>query len=95
MATSAKSPGPAAERAFRTGIRAAAVGALAVLGALYWTGALAGYVAVFVVIVLFPVYLLVVASVLSKWLGFAKGPTNLRRVTREDADGPRSGEGPW
>jgi len=95
MATSAKSPGPAAERAFRTGVWAAAVGALAVIGALYWTGALAGYVAVFVVIVLFPVYLLVVAAALCKWLGFAKGPANLRRVTREETEGPRSGEGPW
>ncbi len=95
MTRPVKSPGPAAERAFQTGVWSAAVSALAVVGALYWTGALAGYVSVFVVIVLFPVYLVVVASVLSKWLGFARGPVNLRRVTREDDDGPRSGQGPW
>jgi len=94
MVTSEKSPGPAARRAFRTGIWAAAALALAVVVGLYWTGALANYVAVFVVLVLFPVYMLVVASALSMWLGFGKGPTDLRRVTRE-IDGDDSEEGPW
>lgn len=94
MGTPEKSPGPAARRAFRTGIWTAAVVALVVVVGLYWTGVLASYVAVFVVIVLFPMYLLIVASALSKWLGFGKGPADLRRVTREiDRESPD--EGPW
>jgi len=94
MGTPGKSPGPAAHRAFRTGLWAAAVVALAVVGGLYWTGELAGYASLFVVVVIFPVYLLVVASVLSKWLGYGKTPADLRRVTRE-IDHDTSDEGPW
>ncbi len=94
MATPKKSPGPAARRAFRTGVWTAAAGGLAVVGGLYWIGALASYAAVFVVVVLFPVYMLVVASALSKWLGLGKGPADLRRVTRE-VNGDTSDEGPW
>lgn len=94
MVAPEKSPGPAARRAFKTGVWTAAAGGLAVVGALYWTGALASYAAVFVVVVLFPVYMLVAASVLSKWLGLGKGPADLRRVTRKiDRDSPD--EGPW
>ncbi|MFB6232918.1 MAG: hypothetical protein ABEH61_01530 [Haloarculaceae archaeon] len=95
MATPAKTPGAAARRAFRTGVWTAAAAALAVVGALYWTGTLEGYVAVFVVVVLFPVYLLLVASALSVWLGYDKDPRDLRRVTREQDEEPYSGKGPW
>lgn len=93
MAIPEKSPGPAARRAFRIGIWAAGALALAVVVGLYVTGTLANYVAVFVVVVLFPVYLLVVASALSKWLGLGKGPSDLRRVTR-DINDDDSEEGP-
>ncbi len=95
MATQAKSPGPAAKRAFRTGVWAAAVVALAVVGWLYWTGELAGYVSAFVVVVLFPVYMLLVASALSKWLGFGKGPADLRRVRREQTETGEDDSGFW
>ncbi len=95
MVAKAKSPGPAAQRAFRIGVRAAAVAALAVVGVLYWTGAIAGYVTGFLVIVLFPVYLLVVASALSKWLGYDKDPRDLEPVTREEREDLRSDRGPW
>ena len=95
MTTQAKSPGPAAQRAFRTGVWAAAVLALAVVGWLYWTGAVAGYVSVFAVVVLFPVYMLLVASALSKWLGYGKTPADLRRVRREQTDASEDGPGFW
>jgi len=95
MVAAVKSPGPAADRAYRTGIWTAAVGALAVVFALYWTGALAGYVSVFVVVVLFPVYMLLVASALSAWLGYGKGPADLRRVQREKDDGSEDEPGLW
>ena len=91
MVAQVTSPGPAAERAFRTGIRAAAVLGLAAVGGLYWTGTLAGYAAGFVVVLLFPAYMLVVASALAKWLGYDKGPRNLRRVTREKNVDSKSG----
>jgi hypothetical protein len=89
------SPGPVAERAFRTGVRAAAVLGLAAVGSLYWTGALAGDAAGFVVVLLFPAYMLVVASALAKWLGYDKGPRNLRRVTRDENADSESGSDRW
>jgi FtsH-binding integral membrane protein len=95
MTTQAKSPGPAARRAFRTGVWAAAALGLAGVGALYWTGALAGYVSVFVVVVLFPVYMLLVASALSQWLGYGKGPADLHRVRRERGEDGDDGSGFW
>lgn len=89
MAPQRKSPGPAADRAFTTGILVAAVAAFAALGFLYWAGMLAPFLVVFALVVLFPVYLLVVASVLSKWLGYDRDVSDLRRVRRDE--GSQSG----
>jgi hypothetical protein len=90
MAPPSKSPGPSAAHAFRTGILVAAVGALAAVGSLYWTGALTPLLVGFTLVVLFPVYLLVAAAVLSKWLGYDRDVSDLRRVGREEA-----AESPW
>jgi hypothetical protein len=95
MAQPRKSPGPAADRAFATGIRVAAVGALAALGLLYWLGTVGPFLVGFALVVLFPVYLLVVASALSKWLGYDRDVSDLRRVSRADAArSPRERESP-
>lgn len=76
-------PGPSARSAFRLGIVTASVAALAVVGALYWAGELSLPLAGFTLIVLFPVYLVFVASVLSVWLGYNKGIADLRPVYEE------------
>jgi ethanolamine transporter EutH len=78
------SPGPDAGHAFRLGIAASAVVGLAVIAILYWTGALAPVIAGFVLVVIFPVYLVVAAAVLSVWLGYDKDHTALRPVYRTE-----------
>jgi hypothetical protein len=83
MAAPRKAPGPAAARAFRTGIAVAGIAWLAALGLLYWTGALTPLLVGFALVVLFPVYLLLAAAVLSKWLGYDRDATHLRRVTEK------------
>lgn len=83
MASPRKAPGPAAARAFRTGILVAGVAGLAALGLLYWIGALTPLLVGFVLVVLFPVYLLLAAAVLSKWLGYDRDVSHLRRVTEK------------
>jgi membrane protein implicated in regulation of membrane protease activity len=75
-------PGPDAARAFRFGmIAGGAVGAVC-LGALYWMGTLSLLALGYVVIALFPVYLIVVAVLLSRWLGYTKDITSLRPVDK-------------
>jgi len=87
MGAPKKEPGAAAERAFRTGIRAAAVAGLGAIGLLAWVGAITPLLAGFAAVVIFPVYMLVAASALSKWLGYDKEVADLRRVRRDpDAD---------
>ena len=88
MESPRKTPGPTADRAFTTGIRTAIVGAFVCLGALYWFEVLTPLFVGVTLVVLFPIYLLVVASVLSVWLGYDRDPSDLRRVRRPDA--PRS-----
>ena len=93
MAPPRKSPGPAADRAFRTGILVAAIGALAVVGLLHWNGTLTPLLVGFALVVLFPVYLLVAASVLSKWLGYDRDASDLQRIRTEDGGRSRWGRG--
>lgn len=81
--TGSPDPGPDARRAFATGVRTAALVALAAVALAYWTGAVTPLAAGFALVVLGPVYLLVVASALSKWLGYAPDATDLRPVYRE------------
>ncbi len=76
-------PGPDAHRAFRLGLAAATVVAAVVIVALYWTGSVPPVILGFMVLLVFPVYLVCAASVLSVWLGYDKDPTDLQRVTRE------------
>jgi hypothetical protein len=76
-------PGPSAHGAFRFGMQAAAVAALAVIGALYWFGVLVPVLAGFTLLLLFPIYLVLVASALSVWLGYDKDASDLRPVYRE------------
>jgi len=77
-----RTPGPAAHSAFRLGMLAAFVGGLAVLASLYLHGALTATTGLYVLVALFPVYLIVTASVLSVWLGYDKDVTDLRPVYR-------------
>jgi hypothetical protein len=76
-------PGPAAAAAFRLGMVAAAVVGLAAIAALYWLGRLSLPVVGYALVFLFPVYLVVAASALSVWLGYAKDASALRPVKRE------------
>ena len=76
-------PGPGAQSAFRLGLWAAAIAGLASVGLLYWAAVLTPVLLGFSLLLLFPVYLVLVASVLSVWLGFGKDATDLRPVYRE------------
>lgn len=76
------SPGSAAAHAFRLGIEASAIVGLIGIGLLYWSGILAPILVAYVLVVLFPVYLVLVAAVLSVWLGYDKDSTALRPVYR-------------
>lgn len=80
-------PGPDADRAFRLGIVAAGVLWVVGIVGLYVSGWLSLAIAAYGLVVLLPIYLLVVAAVLSVWLGFSKDPTALKRVheTQESA----------
>jgi hypothetical protein len=65
---------------------AAAVLALAVLGTLFWFGSINALETGFVLLVVFPVYLVVAASALNVWLGSAPDETDLRPVYRKKGD---------
>lgn len=73
-------PGPAAAYAFRLGIAASALVGLVAVGLLHWYGPLTQVTAGYVLVVLFPVYLVLVATALSVWLGYDKDKTALRPV---------------
>ncbi|MDG5775060.1 hypothetical protein VB773_16435 [Haloarculaceae archaeon H-GB2-1] len=83
MATRPTNPGPNAHAAFKFGMRAAVVAAAGVLGLLYLSESIEVSQLIFLVVVLFPIYLVLAASVLSVWLGYNKDTTDLRPVTRE------------
>jgi len=75
-------PGPDAARAYRLGMLTGGIVGLVVAGVLYWTGVLTPLALGYVLIALFPVYLIAVAVVLSVWLGYDKDVTALRPVYR-------------
>lgn len=83
MRTPKTKPGPDARSAFRLGLWAAAIAGLAALALLYWLGAVTPVLAGYILLVLFPVYLVFVATALSKWLGYDKDASDLRPVHRE------------
>ncbi|MFA1611728.1 hypothetical protein [Halobellus rubicundus] len=80
MNPSRPDPGPDAARAFRLGIIAGAIVGLAFIGLLYWTGTLTLLLFAYTLTLLFPVYLVLVAVVLSVWLGYDRDATALRPV---------------
>ena len=75
-------PGPDAARAFRLGMITGALLGLLGLGGLYYAELIAPVVAGYALVALFPVYLVFVAVVLSRWLGYDKDVTSLRPVYR-------------
>lgn len=75
-------PGPDAHRAFRLGMIASGILGLFFIGLLYWAQLVSLSVLGFM-LVFFPMYLLVAASVFSVWLGFDKDATDLRPAYRE------------
>jgi hypothetical protein len=85
MGTPGRSPGPAARGAFTTGSIVAVIAWFVAFLALYWSGVISLYALGFAMLIGFPVYLILVASALSVWLGYDKDPSNLRPVTRERA----------
>jgi len=76
-------PGPAAAYAFRLGIVTSAVVGLATIGLLYWVGLITSVLAGYALVLLFPVYLVIAATLLSSWLGYNKGPSSLHPVYRQ------------
>ncbi len=81
MNAARKQPGPVAAQAFRLGMYLGAFVGLAVIGLLYWVGSLGAAMAGYALFLLFPVYLVVVAAALSRWLGYDRGVESLQPVT--------------
>ena len=77
------SPGPASSSAFQYGMIAGVVLGLVGVGLLYRSGHLAPAVVGYVLLALFPTYLVLVATVLSKWLGYDRDGASLRPVYRD------------
>ena len=65
------------------GTQAAAVAGLAAIGLLYWIAAPRPVLVGFILLLVFPIYLVFAASALSVWLGFDKDATDLWPVYRE------------
>ncbi|MEF8781933.1 MAG: hypothetical protein V5A39_01170 [Haloarculaceae archaeon] len=82
MSSHKQRPGPVAQSAFRTGILTASIAGLAGVGGLYLAGFLHPILTVYLLLLVFPIYLVLVASVLNAWLGYGKGVTDLRPVYR-------------
>lgn len=80
------SPGPAASSAFQYGILAGIVLGLTGVGLLYRSGYLTPAVVWYVLLALFPTYLVLVASLLSKWLGYDRDGASLRPVYRDQTE---------
>jgi len=80
--TTVKRPGPAARSAFRLGMLIAILLGLVVVATLYLRNVLTAATTGYVLLALFPVYLVLAASVLSVWLGYDKDATDLRPVYR-------------
>jgi hypothetical protein len=84
MTKVAKTPGANAAHAYRLGLRAAAIVGLALIGTLYWFGVIELLLAGYALLLLFPVYLVFAAAVLSVWLGYSKDATALRPVYKRN-----------
>jgi hypothetical protein len=64
-------------------VAAAVVGA-AVVALLYWSGVVGALLSVYLLVLVFPVYLVLAASALNVWLGYGRDVTDLRPVTRSE-----------
>jgi len=78
------SPGEAAQEAFAIGMKVAALVALAGVAFLYVTGVIASVSAIVTLGAMVPVYFVLVAALLSKWLGLDPDITDLRPVDPEE-----------
>ena len=83
MTTLKSSPGPAADSAFRSGMMAAALLGLAGIGTLHTIDVIPLHLAGYAIVLLFPMYLVGAASVLSVWLGYNADVTDLRPVYKD------------
>ncbi|WP_049985998.1 hypothetical protein [Halobellus rufus] len=77
-------PGPDAARAFRLGIAAGGLIGLTFAAALYWFGTMNVFAFGYIFLLVFPVYLVLVATALSVWLGYDQDATSLRPVYRTE-----------
>ncbi len=82
MGSLSNTPGPVARNAFKTGMTAAAVLGLAGVGALWTLGVLDPVLLGYLLVLVFPLYLVFAASALNVWLGYGKDATDLRPVYR-------------
>lgn len=83
MSRRGATPGPIADRAFDAGFKAAAVGGVVGLTVCYLVGILSLYGTLFVLILLYPAYLVFVALLLATWLGYDTDRSNLEPVSVE------------
>lgn len=88
MARGGTRPGPIADHVFETGFKLAAIGGVGALVFLHLAGVLSLFNVVNFVIatLLFPVYLVFVAILLSHWLGYDTDERDLRTVSEADQD---------
>ncbi len=77
------SPGLDASSAFQYGIVTGGVLGLTGVGLLYRSGYLTPAVVGYLLLALFPTYLVLIAALLSKWLGFDRDGASLRPVYRD------------
>lgn len=94
MSRPGATPGPIADRAFDAGFKAAAVGGVVGLTGGYLLGILSLYGALFVLLFLYPTYLVFVSLLLARWLGYDTDRSNLETVTVEvDTEPTDPGDG--
>jgi hypothetical protein len=77
-------PGPIADHAFSLGLKAGALLGIVVIWGFYWAGQIDLLLAGYALIALFPVYLVLLATGLSVWLGYDKDISALRPVYRRE-----------
>ncbi|WP_254537022.1 hypothetical protein [Halomarina litorea] len=82
MSTLHHAPGPDADAAFRLGLAVATTGALAALALSVWAGSVTLLGATLFALFGLPVLLVVVASVLSVWLGYDKRAVDVTVASR-------------
>ncbi len=83
MGSLSNTPGPVARSAFKIGMLAAAILGLALVGALYVAGLVGLILAGYLVVLVFPLYMVLAASVINVWLGYGKDAADLRPVYRQ------------